>query len=145
MTNEPEQLRLGKALHRRIRRDWSGTVEDAEVWPEHGIALEFLPKKAKRIRRGRIDIFIEEISDFVTVVEIKGTDWDRIKPTNRIKLLGAHCRQVMKYVDKYLKGVGISVCAGIIYPEAPRTPGLREEVEAYLNDRALQVIWYDER
>lgn len=150
---EPIQLRRGKAFHKRVQDDWSGTVEDRTVRPEYGIqfdppdeelAIDPLTGKRARIRRGRIDIFIDEISDFVSVVEIKGTDWDRIKPANRRKLLGAHRRQVLKYVDKYLDQGQVNVCAGIIYPRAPRTPGLKDEVETYLNDHALQVVWYDD-
>jgi len=96
------------------------------------------------VRRGRIDVFIDRIDDFVTVIEVKSTDWDRVKPKNRRKLLAAHRRQVFKYVDQYLDGVNVDVCAGIIYPQPPKEPGLREEVEEYLNDHALQVCWYDE-
>ena len=31
-----------------------------------------------------------------------------------------------------------------VYPSVPRTPGLREEIEAYLNEHGLQVVWYDD-
>lgn len=95
-----------------------------------------------RARHGRIDIFIDEIDDFVTVVEIKATNWDAVK--HRRKLLASHRRQVLRYVDKYLDSDKVNVCAGVIYPRAPRTPGLKEEVETYLNDHALQVVWYED-
>lgn len=143
-SREPEPLRRGKRFHRRVQHDWSGTIQEAPVRSEHSVFLQFLPRKAKQVRRGRIDIFIDEIDDFVTVIEVKSTDWDRVKPQNRRKLLGSHRRQVLKYVDQYLDGVKVNVCAGIIYPQPPREPGLREEVEEYLNDHALQVVWYDE-
>ena len=141
---EPEQLRRGKDFHRLVQADWSGTVADGNVRPEHNIRMSSLPRRGTRIRRGRIDIFIDQISDFVTVVEIKATDWDAVKTENRRKLLGAHRRQVWRYIEKYLDDDGISVCAGIIYPRSPRSPGLKEEVETYLNDYALQVVWYED-
>ena len=141
---EPEQLRLGKRFHRRVQADWSGTVEDAPVRIEHGISLQFLPRRAKRVRRGRIDVFIDQIEDFVTVVEIKSTDWDRVKPKNRRKLLGSHRRQVWRYVDEFVDGEEVNVCAGVIYPTAPEESGLKEEVETYLNDYGLQVVWFDD-
>jgi len=141
---EPEQLRRGKRFHRRVQADWSGTVEDASVRIEHNVALQFVPRRARRLRRGRIDVFIDKISDFVTVVEIKSTDWDRVRPQNRRKLLGAHRRQVLKYVDQYLDGDRVSVCAGLIYPISPRESGLQEEVESYMNDYGLQVVWFDD-
>lgn len=77
----------------------------------------------------------------VAVVEIKGTDWDRVRHVRR--LLGAHRRQVWKYVDPFLED-GLQVSAGIIYPTAPKTEGLKAEVEDYLNDSGLQVVWYDD-
>jgi hypothetical protein len=40
-------------------------------------------------------------------------------------------------------GDGIDVCAGIIYPTAPKTAGLKARIEEYLNDRGMQVVWYD--
>ena len=141
---EPEQLRRGKRFHRRVQADWSGTVEDAPVLIEHGIALQFLPRSAKRVRRGRIDVFIDKIEDFVTVVEIKSTDWDKVKPKNRRKVLGSHRRQVWKYVDEFVDREGVSVCAGVIYPSAPKESGLKGEVETYLNDYGLQVVWFDD-
>lgn len=101
--------------------------------------------RGARIRRGRMDIFIEPIDDFVTVVEIKATDWHAVKIQNRRKLLGSHRRQVWKYVEQYLDYDSVSVCAGIIYPSAPVTPGLKSEIETYLNDYFLQVVWFEDR
>ena len=90
-----------------------------------------------------MDLFIDEVHAFVSVVEIKATDWDKVISANRRKLLGTHRRQMMKYVDKYVDGDGISVCAGFVYP---RKPGLTEEVDAFLNDHAFQVVWwYDDQ
>lgn len=89
-------------------------------------------------------MFVDLIDDFVTVVEIKSTDWDRVKPANRRKLVAANCRQVFKYVDTYLDGEKVNVCAGIIYPKPPSEPAVRAEVEEFLNGNALQVVWFDE-
>jgi hypothetical protein len=140
---EPEILRRGKEFHRRVQADWAGEVEYATVYPEKTILLALLSETVKRQRRGRLDIFIDRIDDFVTVVEIKSTDWDAVLERNRHKLLGEHRRQVMRYVDKYLDHDQVSVCAGIIYPRAPRGAGLKEMVEKVLNEAALQVVWYD--
>ncbi len=90
-----------------------------------------------------MDLLIDELGDFVSIVEIKGTDWDRVLPHNRKKLMAAHKRQVWRYIEKYVDIDETSVCAGIIYPRAPECFGLREEVEGYLNDYGLQVVWYD--
>ncbi|MDP2857137.1 MAG: hypothetical protein Q8P50_04070 [Bacillota bacterium] len=95
-----------------------------------------------RPRKGRMDIFVGESDGMVAVAEIKATDWDRIKHVKRV--LQSHGRQVWRYVEKHLDGDGVSVCPGIIYPTAPSTPGLKETIEQYLNDRGLQVVWYED-
>ena len=43
-----------------------------------------------------------------------------------------------------LSSTQIDVCPGVIYPKAPITPGLKDLIENYLNDYALQVVWYDD-
>lgn len=71
---EPEALRRGKAFHRRVQADWAGSVESALVRLEHGIHFTPPLVRPTRQRRGRLDVFIEQIEDFVTVIEIKSTD-----------------------------------------------------------------------
>ncbi|MEJ0107164.1 MAG: hypothetical protein WDO19_33585 [Bacteroidota bacterium] len=66
-------------------------------------------------------------------MEIKSTNWDKIKKANRKKLLCSHLHQVLKYVDKYLDDDKINVCAGIIYPKAPASIALKNAIEEYMN------------
>jgi hypothetical protein len=141
---EPDVLRRGKEFHRRVQAEWAGEIEGASVRSEHGILLGPVSGTVKHQRRGRLDIFISQFEDFFCVVEIKSTNWDRIQISNRQKLLRAHCRQVLRYVDKYLDHDHVNVCAGIIYPRSPVTSGLKARVEQYVNDHGLQVAWYDE-
>ncbi len=138
---QPECLRRGNEFQERVQADWSGQIEGANARKERFVRRTFGPG-SQRVWSGRVDIFIDLIDNFVTVVEIKATDWDRVK--HRRKLLARHRRQVVKYVDKFLHDDRLNVCAGIIYPQSPRTEGLREQIEAYLNDWGLQVVWYDD-
>jgi hypothetical protein len=140
MSNEPPQLRRGKRFHKRVQRDWEGKIHESQVRPEHSIRL--LPKSYNHDRRGRIDIFIDQMSDFVTVIEIKSTDWENIRHPGR--RLNSHRRQVMKYVDKYLELDQANVCAGIIYQKPPSDKNLRRLVEEYFSDHCIQLLWYDE-
>lgn len=139
---EPEILRRGKEFHQRVQSEWEGPAADGHIYPEHSILVGRVSAGAKRIRRGRLDLFIDEMGDFVSVIEIKSTDWDRVKPENRRKLMGSHRRQVWNYMEKYLDEDEANVCPGIIYPRSPETPGLKEEVEEYLNGWGLQVVWW---
>jgi hypothetical protein len=143
---EPEVLRRGKVFHRLVQTAWAGEIEGAPVRSEHGIfLLQSISTPAGHQRRGRVDIFIGQLSDFVSVIEIKSTDWDRVASRNRLALLGAHRRQVLKYVDQYLEHDRVNVCAGIIYPKAPTGVGVQSTVERYLNDHGLQVVWWSDK
>lgn len=141
---EPSQLRRGKAFHTRVQQDWLGTIEGQPVRIEKYVRTGLPAIGQRQHRRGRMDIFVDRTGDFVTVVEIKATNWERVKLANRRKLLAAHCRQVFKYVDTYLDRERVNVCAGIIYPKPPRQRSVRVEIEEFLNANALQVVWYEE-
>jgi len=139
---EPECLRRGKEFHRKVQSDWYENVEDGEVNAEHTINWLPNPSQSKHIKSGRLDIFVDELSDLVSIVEIKSTDWDKIKKGNVRKLLGSHRRQIWNYISKYLKGDEIDVCPGIIYPSSPSSNELREYIEKFLNSYGIQVVWY---
>ena len=136
---EPEILRRGKLFHKLVQQEWLDETNDGEPRPEFTI-----PEGIAGIaRRSRLDILVDELGGFVSIVEIKSTDWDVIKVKNRKKLLGSHRRQLWRYIDQYVEK-GIDVAPGMIYPSPPLTLGLRELVEEYLNDWAIQVVWFHE-
>lgn len=139
---EPKLLKAGKEFHKKVQRDWELTAKDGKVYSEHTVLL--VPNKSTHKKHGRLDIFVDNVGDFVSVIEIKSTDWDAVKPKNRKKLLGSHIRQVWHYIDRYIDLEKVDVCPGIIYKSPPSTPGLRKDIEEYLNERGLQVVWYEE-
>ncbi len=142
---EPLVFRRGKDFHNRVQADWLRTAKGGRPRKEHVIVFGTPPSDVmKHVRRGRLDLFVDELGGFVSVVEIKSTNWDRIDQKNRQRLLASHRRQVWDYIEKYLDQDKMDVCPGIIYPRAPETAGLRERVEEYLNGYGLQVVWYDD-
>ncbi|HZV71411.1 MAG TPA: hypothetical protein VFG10_17770 [Saprospiraceae bacterium] len=141
---EPEQLRLGKLFHRRVQTDWAGTIEGAAVSSEHSVRFIYASRSTKQTNRGRVDIFVNKIDDFVTVIEIKSTNWDTVK-SNRKRLLDSHCRQTLKYIDEYLNIEAVNVCAAIIYPKSPISKGIKLEVEDYWNQNSFQVLWFEDQ
>jgi hypothetical protein len=141
---EPEILRRGNQFHREVQAAWAGEIAGAPIHAEHGLFLHHGSHPTVHQRRGRIDLFIDQLDDFVSIIEIKSTDWDTISAKNRRKLLGAHCRQVLRYVDEYLTHDRENVCAAILYPHAPANNDIQTAVEDYLNDQGLQVAWYHE-
>jgi hypothetical protein len=141
---EPEIFRRGKAFHKRVQEDWEKTAKGGKVKKEHFINLSQISKTSKYKRLGRLDLFVNELGDFISVVEIKSTDWDKVKEDNRKKLISSHRRQVWKYIEEYLDVEKVDVCPGIIYPHSPSGPGLKEMIENHLNEYGLQVVWYDD-
>lgn len=138
--NEPEQLKAGKSFHHLIQTKWRGTFFGSAVNIEHLIAINPVYKNAQLFKKGRIDIFVEPIGDFVTIIEIKTTDWDKVKSPNS-KLLSSHCRQALRYVDKYL-GDSMNVCALLIYPKPPIVAFRKEYIENYINKKGISVMWH---
>jgi len=93
-----------------------------------------------------MDMFIyEDSDDFVTILEIKATDWDNIKPSNIKRNLYRHSKQLFNYIDKYMEVDNKDVCHGIIYPNPPHSKGLRN----YIDESATELYgfpayWYSE-
>lgn len=143
MGSQPAQLRRGRMFEKRVQADWSATAEGKTKTEKTIELVAGLTRKGRR-KRGRIDIFVNDVGDFVVVVEIKATDWDRILPRNIQRNLSSHRRQVWKYIDKHLDIDQVSVCAGVIYPSAPKTSDLKERIEEYHGSYGLQVVWYDD-
>ena len=107
--------------------------------------IDLVPAGARHQRQGRLDLFVNELEDddlggFVSVVEIKATDWDRVRRPRR--LVQAHRWQVWRYIEKYLDLDEVSVCAGVIYPRAPSDPEVKRLVVEHLHEHGLQVVWY---
>ena len=145
MTKQPAQLKKGRAFEARVKSGWEGEgSEGTERFEEDIELLSGLTRMKRQRKHGRMDIFVNDAGDFVVIVEIKATDWDRILPANVQRNLSSHRRQVWKYIDKHIVGEHIDVYAGIIYPTAPKTPGLQERIEEYHGSYGLQVVWYDE-
>ncbi len=92
---EPSILRDGKEFHRLIQREWLAETIDGIPYPERTV---------RRIdgRKGRIDILIEEAGDFVSIVEIKCSDWDAMNPENVVRNVRRQIRQIWGYIDAEL-------------------------------------------
>jgi hypothetical protein len=140
---EPFILFQGKLFHKKIQNEWHGTLEGAIVSPEYFIKLEDLFQDTKEIKSGRIDIFLDKIDDFVSLFEIKSTNWNKIKSENRNRLLASHSRQLLKYVDQFLFGEKMNVCAALIYPNLSDSIDLKLQIEEVLGRDSLQVFWYN--
>lgn len=135
MTEEPIILRKGKKFHREVQENWKETAE-GEICPEHPIIK---PNE----RKGRVDILVDPDESMVAVVEIKASDWDKIKESNVRRNVKRQIRQVWSYIESQLED-GKEVSPGIIFPKRPRTPGRLEYIEKLFDEEGIPVVWQDE-
>lgn len=121
----------GRRFERRERHGWVGCESGT---PEFETPTKF------QSRRGRIDIRINETSEYVSIVELKATNWNRISAYAVRSTALRHARQVWRYASAEL-AKGLDVCAGVIYERTPRCVSVRTTVERALNERFIQVVW----
>ena len=140
--SQPKSLQRGKKFELLVKSDFGGQNRSKDVHFEATIPFDY--KKDFKRKSGRADILITGTEDFVTVLEIKVTDWDKIKPKNVKKNLWRHQRQLFSYIDKFLDFDKMDVCPGIIYPEPPRDVRLRNLVESYLENYGVPAYWFSE-
>ena len=143
-TNEPEQLKRGKVFQKIVQSDYEINSEGGGVGIEEFVSFKgIIDIKQKS---GRMDIIIHDPeNDFVMIMEIKATDWDKIKSKNIKRNLYRHGRQLFKYIDKFMKIDNKTVGLAMLYPKPPITKGLREYIEKVAMVKYdFPVYWYSE-
>ena len=137
MAKEPSVLKKGKQFHKLVQYKWSLTA-DGLVKSEKNVEMA-------GNKKGRVDIFVEEIGDnLVSVVEIKNTDWDKIKLENIPRSVKRQARQIWKYIESQTDLEGKEVSPGIIFPKLPKDPDRLKLIESILGDEWIQVVWENE-
>ena len=145
MGREPPQLSRGKAFHRLIQQEW-------EQEAQGDITCERRVTKPGD-RKGRVDIFVNDSDPGapIAIVEIKATDWDRMKARNVRRNVQRQIRQIWSYIESQIldghfvpEGEGKDVCPGIIFPRRPRDPKRLEQIEELFLAQGIQVVWHDE-
>ncbi|MDY6989291.1 MAG: hypothetical protein SWQ30_14680 [Thermodesulfobacteriota bacterium] len=92
-----------------------------------------------------MDILVEELGDFVFVVEIKASDWDRMTEGNVVRNVRRQIRQIWSYVEAELELYDKQVSPGVISPKQPRDPERLRLIESLFNAEGIQVVWHDEK
>ena len=98
MGGQPVQLRRGRAFEKRVQDDWELTAE-GKPKTEKTIELIAGLTPTGRGKRGRMDIFVNDVGDFVVVVEIKATDWDR--PSQTLAVISPHAETTTELTVSY--------------------------------------------
>ena len=145
MTDEPFQLRRGKAFHKLIQQEWEREAE-GEVKSERHICKP-------NGRKGRVDVFVNDDNpeSSIAIVEVKATDWDKIKKKNLCRNVRRQIRQIWSYIEsqildgQYVKdGEGKDVSPGIIFPKQPKDKERTELIEQMFEEEGIPIVWHDE-
>ena len=145
MSNEPTQLRRGRAFHNLIQDEWHKEAE-GDVKHEKHITKP-------NGRKGRIDVFVndDDPKSSVAIVEIKATDWDKIAQKNIRRNVRRQIRQIWSYIEsqilngKHVEGaIGKDVCPGIIFPKRPKDKATMQLIEDIFEEEGIPVVWHDE-
>ncbi len=93
-----------------------------------------------------MDIFVYESGDdYVTILELKATDWDKIKEKNIKRNLYRHSNQLYRYIDKFMEIDKKNVCLAMIHPKPPKKTGLKDFIEkCAMDEYSFPVYWYSE-
>jgi hypothetical protein len=142
---EPIQLRRGKFFHKLIQEEW---LRDAE-----GDVVQERTITKPSGRKGRVDVFVndDDPNGSVAIVEIKATDWDRIKECNIRRNVRRQIKQIWDYIESQIvkgeyvpSGEGKQVCPGIIFPKRPKDKERMKRVEEMFLEEGITVVWHDE-
>lgn len=129
-----KRIRKGRKFEKWERSYWNSKLNSA---------AEFEASTDWQGKHGRVDIRLGLDKDGqVVIVEIKATDWDKIKEDRVRQNAMRHAHQIWRYIDAHLNPS--DVVPAIVYPAPPKTPARKEQVEEILNERGIQVVWREE-
>lgn len=77
------------------------------------------------------------------VVEIKASNWDKMKPHRVRPNALRHVRQLWRNIRAELNDGAI--LPTVIYPGTPKTPGRKNQIEEILHEMGIQVVWRDDQ
>jgi hypothetical protein len=131
-----------EAFNKRVKRGRGFEAWEQSKWTRPGHqGVETEAATAWKGKGGRIDLrlVVDDREGHSIVVEMKASDWDKMAPHRVRPNALRHARQLWRYINAELEGGPVS--PAIVYPVEPQTPGRKEEIEAVLCDRFIQVVW----
>jgi hypothetical protein len=93
-------------------------------------------------RRRAASLFQDAPNENGVLVQVKSTNWDALPRDRAIDNARRHANQILEMSKR--QGATREVSALILqYPQRPSTPGLAEEIEAFLTRSGCEVLWGD--
>ncbi|MBT63773.1 MAG: hypothetical protein CML13_11235 [Puniceicoccaceae bacterium] len=130
-----EYAKRGKAFERELENKWSASQGDV-IQREVSVSNEG--------RKGRIDILIDEDPDIALILEVKSTDWDKIKRGRLREYALRHLRQLHRYVDAVMKTSSKTITIAITYPRRPRKEDRYRELMAIFDEIGASISFEDD-
>lgn len=100
--------------------------------------------------RGRVDLAVEVDGgeQILLIIEIKGTDWDKIPAARLRRNLRRHAHQLQEYLDTAVEEMESGTWAGIagrlLYPARPTSKEAQAAIDAIAGEQAIEVAWYED-
>ena len=135
-----ERLAAGQAFHRRVQAAFLTGLAGASGFRER-------PWRLVAGRRGRVDLVVEvDGGQMLVIIEIKGTDWDKIPAARVVRNLRRHLRQLQGYLDTAIEDMEAGTWSGIVgcllYPARPASAEIQTAIEDAAGQQAIMVTWY---
>jgi hypothetical protein len=138
-----ERLMAGQNVHRTVQRAFLTGLVGALGFPERQWRLI-------TGGRGRVDLAVEVdgSEQMLVIIEIKGTDWDKIPAARLMRNLRRHLRQLQGYLDTAVEemesGVWTGIVGSLLYPARPASKETQDTIEAIAGEQAIMVTWYED-
>jgi hypothetical protein len=138
-----ERLVKGRAFHNTVQSAFLTGLADATGFKERGWRLA-------SGGRGRVDLAVltDDREKMLILIEIKGTDWDKIRADRVKRNIQRHVRQLLGYLDTAIieleAGQWEGVAGALLYPSRPASAETLACIEAAAAQQAIMVTWYEE-
>jgi hypothetical protein len=138
-----ERLAKVRAFHDAVQSAFLTGLANATGFRERGWRLT-------AGGRGRVDLAVvtDDREKMLIIIEIKGTDWDKIRPDRVKRNVQRHIRQLLAYLDTAIgeleAGQWEGIAGALLYPSRPTSAESLACIEAAAAEQAIMVTWYDE-
>jgi len=84
----------------------------------------------------------------LVIIEIKATNWNKIRADRLMRNLRRHLHQLQEYLDTAIEemetGQWGGVAGALLYPARPASNETTEAIERIAGEQAIMVTWYED-
>ena len=136
-----ERLSAGQAFHQEVQSAFLTGLVGATGFRERSWRLVQGGRK-------RVDLAVVSDETMLTLIMIKGTDWDRITQQRMKRNFVRHLRQLQELIDTAIDdmeaGLWDSVAAVLLYPTRPANSHDLASIQAAAAEQDVMLAWYED-